>query len=289
MGLKDQLKYLPILPVINMIFMIVGVSVWVHNMREALNQVDLALALLGPSVVATDQFRAEQAIPATSSVYMIWACILFGLSLWRRWLAAETDSAGPNYSRLQLYLLFNSLAHLGWWMIMVWIVVLISGLGAMSIMVWVGYRATQQAVANQAVMQPTYTLWLDQGWANPASVKRAQGDVIAAAMLDEGWPLATTCPSTCLNLGLYQFVEVSLSDACVCDIATLQGVAAAARAALDVVPGIFVGIWFMYIFGDLYKVSLACDWVGADREDAQEARGGGGGGVRGGSSRYAKI
>ncbi len=45
-------------------------------------------------------------------------------------------------------------------------------------------------------------------------------------------------------------VQVASSGACVCDSATLQAVASAARTALNAVPGLLVGVWFLYVFGE---------------------------------------
>ncbi|KXZ53155.1 hypothetical protein GPECTOR_7g1047 [Gonium pectorale] len=293
---RPLLYYLPLVPSICMVCMIIGVGVWVHYTAEVLHQVEYALEVLGPTVTADNLGRGVEAIKGTSSSYLLLACALFGLGLYRRLLSAQHDTSGPNPKQLLIYRAVNAGVHFLWWLVMVWVVLLWAGLAVLAILTWVGKRAVRQVLANQAAMAPLYSRWAGDvaGWALPPdALAAAGGDVIVAITRRSGWPAVLTCPSTCANLQLFQFLAVDSSQACVCDQGVLSTVLAATQAAQEAVPGMFVGIWFMYVFGDLLKTSLACDFTGASR-DAEGGSGSlpgpaGGGGAGAGGLGLRKV
>lgn len=66
----------------------------VHYTQQAVNQAEYAVALLGPSVTAKELDRVTAALKGTASSYIIFACALFGLGLWRKLLSVEADVSG---------------------------------------------------------------------------------------------------------------------------------------------------------------------------------------------------
>ncbi|GLC34923.1 hypothetical protein PLESTB_001178600 [Pleodorina starrii] len=266
---RPLVHYLPLIPMGCMICMIIGVPIWVHYTAVMLHQVEYSLGVLGPSVTAPELGRVNEALKGTSSAYMLFACALFALGLCRKLLSVEHDLSMLNAKQLAIYRPVNAAVHFVWWLIMIWVVVLMMGCAVFAILTWVGYRAVQQVLANQVAMAPVYGAWTS-GYANwtmsQGEISAAGGDLITAMMIKNGWPAAVTCPSTCLNLRLFQFVKADAAQSCVCDSGALRLVLQAARTALDAVPGMMVGIWFMYVFGDFFKTSLACDFINASRD-----------------------
>ncbi len=116
-----------------------------------------------------------------------------------------------NTKQLTIYRAVNAAVHFIWWLIMIWVVVLMMGLATFAILTWVGYNAVEAVLANQKVLAPTYVNWQNghTSWnISSGEAAAAGGDLVLATMIKNGWPPAATCPSTCLNLNLFAFVEV---------------------------------------------------------------------------------
>lgn len=261
-----------------MVMMIIGVGVWVHYTQQAVNHAEYAAALLGPSVTAKELDRVTAALKGTASSYIIFACALFGLGLWRKLLSVEADVSGPNQKLLRIYRIVNASLHFIWWLIMVWIVVLMMGLGVFCHSIWVGNHAAKQVLTNQETMT-RYPTTAALG-VTADQLSKAQGDaMLAATSVKTGFPAQAVCPGTCANIAMFAFLSVDAAQACVCDKTVLQLVVGATQDALDCVAGIMVGVWFMYIFGEALRVSVACDFVHATHEAAGGTHASGGGGA----------
>ncbi len=66
----------------------------VHYTMVMVHQVEYSLTVLGPSVTAPNFGRVEEAVKGTSSSYMLFACALFALGLFRKLLSVEYDLSG---------------------------------------------------------------------------------------------------------------------------------------------------------------------------------------------------
>ncbi|GIL54330.1 hypothetical protein Vafri_9907 [Volvox africanus] len=276
MSAQTLIRYLPLIPIGCIICMIIGVPIWVHYTVILLHQVEYSLDVLGPSVTAPNLGRVEEAIKGTSSMYMLFACALFGLGLFRKLMSVEHDLSGLNPKHLTIYRAVNATLHFLWWLIMVWVVVLMMGLAVLAILTWVSYHAVQTVLANRSAISPLYSSWKGGPYnvtLTSGEMAAAGGDLVLATMSKNMWPEATACPSTCLNLGLFTFVQADVTTSCICDLDVLALVAEATRTGLDAIPGMLVGIWFMYIFGDFFKTSLACDFINASRDAEGDRRG----------------
>ncbi|KAG2444561.1 hypothetical protein HXX76_001306 [Chlamydomonas incerta] len=291
----DIVYYIPIGPLTCMLMGIIGTGIWVHYTAYMYNQVTWALEILGPTVTAHDLGRIHEAIIATSTVYMIFAFFNFLVGLWRKVIQVKQDTEGFDVKTGKYYRIVVLLLGLSWWIQVAWLVLLLMGCGIFAVDTYVAFRVIEKVQMNQAAMSAVYTDWVTgaaTGWSvNTASLAAAGGDLIVAVSDGNGWPRAVTCPSTCLNLATYPIVSVDPDQACVCDPVTLAHANEALNNALSATAGMFVGLWFMWVFGDFFKTILTADFVRSDFEaKAQEAgaAGGGGGGAGAGSGAGGK-
>jgi hypothetical protein len=69
----------------------------IHYTQTMALHTDTALRVFGDSIAADNQYVIIQSVVATSVIYMIYAAVMFALSLWRALLEVEIDvEGGPN-------------------------------------------------------------------------------------------------------------------------------------------------------------------------------------------------
>ncbi|KAG2449153.1 hypothetical protein HYH02_005900 [Chlamydomonas schloesseri] len=284
----DIVYYIPFGPLTCMLMGIIGTGIWVHYTAYMYNQVNWALEILGPTVTAPNLGRIHEAIIATATVYMIFAFLNFVVGLWRKVIQVKQDLEGYDAKTGNIYRIVVLLLGFSWWIQVVWLVLLLMGCGIFAVDTYVAYRLIEKVQLNQAAMAPVYNAWVTgvaTGWTvSSSALAAAGGDLIVAVGDGNGWPRAVTCPSTCLNLATFPIVEVDPDQACVCDAVTLAHANEALDNALSATAGMFVGLWFMWVFGDFFKTILTADFVRSDFEAKVQERAGAGGGGGGGGA-----
>jgi hypothetical protein len=68
----------------------------IHYTQAMIYSIKAALEVAGNDTAADNHFVLSQSVIATSVLFIIYACVIFGLCLWRALLEAEVDYYGEH-------------------------------------------------------------------------------------------------------------------------------------------------------------------------------------------------
>ncbi|GLC71458.1 hypothetical protein PLESTF_001118000 [Pleodorina starrii] len=187
-----------------------------------------ALDVVGNNAGADNYFVLSQSVVATSILFLIYACVIFGLCLWRALLEAEIDHLGEVKDKLQLYQMANLGVRICWLIIMTWLVLLLSGCGIFGVYVSNMRYLVRTTLENQ--------------------------NTVGAPVRTGAYP---DCPATCVDLYVVDYIDVPLSQACVCSPSALKSILGHLNNAVAGAPGCFVGAFMMYVVAGFWRSELS--------------------------------
>ncbi|KAG2493707.1 hypothetical protein HYH03_008221 [Edaphochlamys debaryana] len=185
-----------------------------------------ALEVLGDTQ-ADQQVLLSQSVVATSVLYMIYGCIMYGLALWYTLLELELDTEGNLRDKLQLFQMANIGVRCCWWAIMTWLVALIAGCAIFGVYISTTLFYIQETLVNQETLP-----------------------------VPDRNPVYPECPTSCLDLWRINFIDVPKSKSCRCQPDTLTAAVGWLDDAQGNIPGCLVGAFFMYIVGGFWRAMI---------------------------------
>ncbi|GIL49292.1 hypothetical protein Vafri_5682 [Volvox africanus] len=132
---RQAVHYFPIFATVLMLASIISICVWIHYTQVVIFSIRGALDVVDTAATADNYYVLSQSVVATSVLFMIYACVIFGLCLWRALLEAEIDQLGEVKDKLQLYQMANLGVRICWVAIMTWIVLLMAGCAILGVYV----------------------------------------------------------------------------------------------------------------------------------------------------------
>ncbi|GLI61162.1 hypothetical protein VaNZ11_003448 [Volvox africanus] len=233
---RGCLYYVPWIATLCVCLGIASLGVWAYYTRRCKDLTLEALDDLG--IKAKNVDRINIALIATAITYLALVMVIFLMSLWRSFIEAAHDAVGLVSRGAMVFLVLNFLFTTGWWITMMWLVLLIMG----------------------------NTLWATCLYILIGSIKKAKEDIAkfgAATWLPSR---NLPCPGQCLDLTTFTFITSELKDACICDTDKLEAARGAFDHAYGIFPGIAVGNFVMFVAGVLLLMNLACQFSHAKRE-----------------------
>mmetsp|Transcript_17965 Transcript_17965/g.32805 ORF Transcript_17965/g.32805 Transcript_17965/m.32805 type:complete len:254 (-) Transcript_17965:323-1084(-) len=218
MSVDLYIYYIPIPSLVCVSISIIGVAIWTHFTILSYHGMLAAATRLGATVDILKSPMILKSVQATTSVYMIFCVLLFVLAYYKKYMII---SAGAQPSS---HVIIQRTCQALWWMFMVWVVVLLTGQSSM-----LTYASVMRGVISKALDWQTNS--------------KPSGEYLN--------PLI--CPGNCLNLGLYNFLSVDSRYSCICDNDLLTSVSNDLHIIPKSTAGIMVGLWLMYIMGDVLK------------------------------------
>lgn len=240
-----------------MLLSIISCSIWIHYTQEMAVHTDTALRIFGDSIAADNQYVIVSSVVATSVLFLIYAAVMFGLSLWRALLEAEVDMEGIVRDKLQLYQMANTGVRVCWWAVMTWMVVLMIGNGIFGIYVTNIKFMLTETLANIELL----------------------GAYVRGPYPD--------CPANCLDLWVVDYIKTSRAFGCICNKSTLQAALAEFQSASNAISGSLVGVFMMYVVAGFWRSDLSKQYASVRKEQDIAKRLAGGGAAAGSGGRGA--
>jgi hypothetical protein len=248
---KKSYWYLPFIPVGAVIFMCIGVGLWVHYTVLAYNNTAAVIQILniqGEGSTNSNINRIFESLQATAVVYCIFSGLIIGLGSWRGMLEMDLDLSGRLHEYWPYFMAAMIVLQGSWWIIMVWLVLLIMGDGIFLSWLWI----TRQGLEATLI---------------------AQGNVGSSTFQ---YSSIYTCPATCFNANSYAFFGMSSyggpnsgtfsSEGCICDPNTITAALSAVSTGYSATGGLMAGVWLMYICGNVLVYYMTSVMMTATKE-----------------------
>ena len=191
--------------------------------------------------VAFDINRIVTSLTATAVVYLVFGLMIVLVGTWRGWQALDQDLNGrvyDNQTGLTLFTIF--ILQIVWCLVMLWLVLLMMGDAVVVAFLYTVKGGLYSSIRAQ--------FWAQSYW-SPLPYQDKY-----------------TCPATCYSANSIPFFGLTNSNGrfqqggCICDQPTLLDAYNAFANAYNQTSGMFVGIFFMYIYGSFLSYYLSSMW-----------------------------
>ncbi|GLI69060.1 hypothetical protein VaNZ11_013603, partial [Volvox africanus] len=250
---KRALAYVPWVALIAFIFIFVGIIVWGTGTNTALSNTNAALYALSVSAEGYMDTIHSAAIGAVV-VCAVMATTMVLMSAGRTCLEKAVDQRGKAVCGSWLWLATGAILCTLWWLILFWLVFVIFGS-----CLWYGAAYTVRGVLQ---VQLTYannsTGNLTQPLAGNSTLVPASGTGLAAP------PGAFTCPNTCLNLALFDFIVQQ--DICICERYKISTALSHTITAYNALGSVVAGSFLLWVGASFLLMNAVADFAKTKRE-----------------------
>ncbi|GIL73090.1 hypothetical protein Vretimale_4706 [Volvox reticuliferus] len=241
---KRALAYVPWVALIAFVFIFVGIIVWGTGINTALSNTDSALSALSVSVEWYVDAIHSAAIGAVV-VCAIMATTMVLMSAGRTCLEKAVDQRGKAVCGSWIWLATEAILCTLWWLILFWLVFVIFGS-----CLWYGAAYTARGVLQ---VQLTYASNSTNG------IQSLSGNSTVTST-----PETFTCPNTCLNLALFDFIVQQ--DICVCDYDKISTSLSHTNKAYNALGSVVAGSFLLWVGASFLLMNAVADFAKTKRE-----------------------
>ncbi|GIL42882.1 hypothetical protein Vafri_716 [Volvox africanus] len=244
---KRALAYVPWVALIAFVFIFVGIIVWGTGTNTALSNTNAALSALSVSAEGYVDTIHSAAIGAVV-VCAVMATTMVLMSAGRTCLEKAVDQRGKAVCGSWLWLAIGAVLCTLWWLILFWLVFVIFGS-----CLWYGAAYTVRGVLQ---VQLTY--------ANNSTDGNTTSATTNMTLMASPPPGDFTCPNTCLNLALFDFIVQR--DICVCEHERILAALSHTIKAYNALGSVVAGSFLLWVGASFLLMNAVADFAKTKRE-----------------------